>query len=93
MKHTSAKTHEWQELGGSIEIPVGWFVCGAFFDVDEPYVEISDKDCSQTVKLPFPKPLAYFLSTHWCGSECMHELIGDGAVRGLQNTIKDALGL
>lgn len=93
MKHTSEKTHDWQELGGAIEIPVGWFVCGAYFDVAEPYVEISDKDCSEKKCLPFPKPLAYFLSTHWCGSDCMHELIEDGARREVQNTIKQALGL
>ena len=87
------KHHEWQELGGSIEIPVDWFVCGANFDVEEPYIEISDKDCSSTIRLPFPKPIAYYLTTHWCGSDCMHELIVDRARRELQNNIKDALGI
>jgi hypothetical protein len=93
MKHTSCKTPEWQEVGGAIEIPVGWFVCGAYFDVAEPYIEISDPDCLDRVKIPFPKPLAYYLSTHWCGSEYMHELIEDGAKRKVQNIIKSALGL
>lgn len=93
MKHTSYKTSDWQDAGGSIEIPAGWFVCGANFDVAEPYVEISSRDCSHRVKVPFPKPLAYYLSTHWCGSDCMHELIEEDAKRKVQGAIKLAIGL
>lgn len=96
MKHKTAKTAEWQECGGSIEIPQGWFVSGANFDVEEPYVEI----CSNTPgsydekkKIPFPKPIAYYLSTHFCGSDVMHEIISEGAKYNIQNTIKTALGL
>lgn len=87
------KNPQWQDVGGSIEVPVNWFVCGAHFDLEEPYIEISNMECSETKKLLFPKPIAYFLVNHFCGSEYMHKLIEDNATRKLQNIIKQALGI
>lgn len=90
---TTAKKLEWQTIGGTLEIPDKWFVCECNFDVDEPYIEISNQECNKTKKLLIPKALAYYLSTHHCGSWHMREVIRDGAKREIQNAIKRALGM
>jgi hypothetical protein len=84
---------KWQEQGGKLEIPEGFFVYKVDFDDDEPYIIICDPVSSHDARLPVPKSLAYYLSTHFCGSNVMRNLIRDNAKRELQSTIKDALGL
>lgn len=86
----------WQTISGSIEIPEGWFVFDANFDCDEPYIEIcSDipEYAHENRRLPFPKSLAYYLTTHWCGSRIMHDSIRLDAERVMRNNIANALGL
>jgi len=95
----TAKTQEWQVTGGKLEIPSGWFLTGADFDCAEPFIQISEEakppeyERAEDRKIPVPKALAFYLSTHWCGSKDMAEkLIGDGE-RRVQNAIKRALGM
>ena len=91
-----AKTVEWQHQGGILEIPEGWFVSGANFDTDEPTITIyngASFNSSEERKLPVPKSLAYYLSTHNCGSEEMRARIKDNGRRQVQEAIKEALGL
>lgn len=86
---------EWQEIGGSITIPKDWFVSKVNLDSEEPYVMIESLVYmdAKPVKLPFPKSLAYYLRTHFCGSQAMHDLIADNTRRDIKNTIKQALGI
>ena len=91
-----AKTVEWQYQGGNIEIPDGWFVSGANFDADGPTITIDNGksfNASEERTLSVPKSLAYYLSTHNCGSEEMRERIKDNGRRQVADTIKEALGL
>lgn len=80
-------------LGGSLSIPDGWCVCRADFDVEEPYIMIFDSSYQTKgdVKILVPKALAYYLSTHHCGSEKMRNLIKEHAICDVRDTIKDAL--
>lgn len=41
---------DWQNKGGILEIPDGWFVYHAAFDVEEPHIVISPKETGVTVK-------------------------------------------
>jgi hypothetical protein len=84
----------WQEVGGAITIPIGWFVCGADLDADEPFLKIcNSNDFRATECLPFPKPIAYYLTTHTCGSERMRTHIREDMRREIVDKIKRALGL
>ena len=51
------------------------FVSGADFDVEEPYITVCEDLTGDEYKLLVPKSLAYYLSTHFCGSNVMRELI------------------
>lgn len=94
MKAKTAKTTDWQIQGGEFNIPDGWFVNYANFDVEEPFIQICKESSVDEDKIiHIPKALAYYLSTHFCGSEYMKELIEEHAVRGLQNNLKNLLGL
>jgi hypothetical protein len=85
---------EWQHEGGILEIPDGWFVNQANFDVDDPYIMICySKDYDVVIKLSVPKSLAYYLSTHFCGSEKMKDMIEGYAKYEVQTAIKQALGI
>jgi hypothetical protein len=82
-----------QLKGGTLEIPDNYFVSKADFDTDEPHICItSEEDMDNTIKILVPKSLAYYLSTHYCGSKKMHDLIEEHTKTNIRNTIKDALG-
>jgi len=84
---------EWQECGGSIEIPEGWFVSDVTLDTTTPRLTMTDPVTGEERTIPFPKPIAYFLSVHHCGSfEMRRKFIEDGK-REVRNEIKSALGL
>jgi len=93
MKHKTAKTNEWQNRGGIFEIPDGWFVTGVNFDVEKPYVEITQDNTLKERTLLVPKSLAYFLGTHFCGSHVMRELIQEDTKQFMRTKIKEVLGL
>jgi len=94
MSIKTAANEEWQEEGGILEIPDGWFVSGANFDASEPYIEISAPEGTpDRKKLPCPKSLAYYLSMHSCGSQHLRDTIVRNARIAIQNQIKGALGL
>lgn len=95
MKHATAKVSAWQRIGGVLEIPDGWFVHKVDLDVEKPYLQITKDDISMTDEktLFIPKSLAYYLSTHFCGSKVMHETIEEGTRRDIKNAIMSVLGL
>ena len=93
-----AQNTEWQDIGGIIEIPDGWFVHGANFDADEPFILMTKNDgrsnSSEYEKKVFvPKALAYYLSTHFCGSTKMADRLIEQGKWNVRNKIQDALGL
>ena len=85
----------WQNQGGSLVVPENHIVCGADFDTDEPYIVVCPENGTaiEDVKIPVPKAMAYYLSTHFCGSDHMRDLIRDHARSDIAKTIKGALGL
>ncbi len=85
----------WQHQGGSLEIPDGWVVYSANFDAEEPYIVIfpSSGQNDHENKIMVPKALAYYLSTHYCGSEAMENVLRSRGRMEIQNKIKDALGI
>ena len=89
----SAKTFEWQYIGGSLTIPDGWFVNKVDLDCHTPYAKIVNDETREEKTVLIPKPLAYYLGTHSCGSDVMRANIEDSTRRSIKNTIKDALGL
>ena len=95
MRHKTRKESEWQEKGGTFTIPDGWFVTIVDLDAAEPYCVITNNaDLGSPEKRIFlPKSLAYYLGTHFCGSNVMRELIQEDTRQSIRNTIKDALGL
>ena len=58
-----------------MEIGKDWFVYNANLDSDEPFIVLAHKEGGIEKKMPIPEPLAYYLRTHWCGSQIMHDLI------------------
>lgn len=81
-------------MGGQLSIPDGWFVDGVNFDDDEPSLWISNADAEagdEDRKLAVPKCLAYYLSTHACGSEKMKKVLTTHAKNELRSQIKRAL--
>lgn len=70
-------------------IPKGTYVYGCDLDADEPTCSIRESnraisaDTERTVLVP--KALAYFLSTHYCGSMKMRKKITDTAKRELRD--------
>ena len=91
---------DWQKQGGSLEIPDEWYVDGADFDTDEPYIHIQPEYDSpdldfypQGKVLRVPKSLAYYLSIHSCGSLTMRELMVMSGRLEVRNNIKKALGI
>jgi len=94
MKHTTAKTIEWQSIGGSLTIPDGYCVNMVDLDAEEPFAIIfSEKTFSDEQKIKIPKSLAYYLSTHFCGSRVMKESMEADTRRDLVNSIEDLLGI
>ena len=80
--------------GGILDIPDGWFVNSVDFDDDEPCITIcswefdDDNDC---VTMLVPKSLAYYLSTHFCGSEKMRKIYIEQGKDEIRNYIKRTL--
>ena len=100
MPKQPAANVDWQSKGGVLEIPDGWFVTGANFDIPEPIVHITKEDSVKVYSVPteertlrVPKALAYYLSTHFCGSYVMRGRIVEDARNCIRTGIKELLGL
>ena len=76
-----------------MEIPDGHFVHRVDLDAEEPYCEIVPKDdvFADPITVLLPKALAYYLRTHWCGSQKMHDPIEGDSRREIRNGIKELL--
>jgi len=90
----TAKTNDWQTMGGILDMPDGWFVTKVDLDATEPFAIITkDRAAIEEQRVLIPKALAYYLGTHFCGSAVMHDLIVEKVKGQIQNTITEALGL
>jgi len=72
------------EKDETLTIPAGHHVYRVDFDADPPYCEVfSDAGffCENDRKLLIPTSLAYYLSTHSCGSASFRKLVDDMAAR------------
>ena len=77
-----------------LEIPADHFVIRCDLDCEEPYCIILPKDkflVKDEKIVPIPKALAYYLSTHSCGSIKMFNIILEQGKRFVRNTIRHAL--
>ena len=78
-------------------IPKGFFVYRVDLDADEPYVMIESEDYGiefpegMSNEIPIPKSLAYYLRTHFCGSEQMRKLIEENVKQTFIKEIKESL--
>jgi len=88
MERKNCKTPDWQYTGGTIEIPDGWFVYKVDLDCEHPYAVICQcGPFDETVNISIPKSLAYYLSTHFCGSKVMREQIEEDTRRSIRNVL------
>ena len=78
-----------------MEIGEKWFCCGADFDCDEPYISLAHKDGGgdEEKKIIVPKQLAYYLRTHWCGSQIMYDLITSNAKKSITSSLREIIGI
>jgi hypothetical protein len=74
-------------------IKEGWFCYGANFDCKEPHIIIADNDCNKEEKILIPETVAYYLRTHFCGSNQMRDTIRDNAISDMQYKFKELLGI
>jgi len=93
MSPASAATTKWQLTGGTFSIPDGWFVHKVDLDDHQPHAMITNQETMEEDKILIPKSLAYFLVTHFCGSESMQNKIAEDTKRSIGNIIKEALAL
>jgi len=78
------------DVDETLTIPAGYFIFRVDFDADPPYCRICPSDSyryEDEKDLVIPKALAYYLSTHDCGSKRMRELIEGHAARDERNEI------
>jgi len=95
MKKIIKKDLSYQQLqGGKLTIPDNYFVHGANFDVEQPYIFISNEEKPLTqIRLLIPPALAYYLRTHHCGSDTMRKNIYDSGAQSVRDKIKEAIGI
>ena len=94
MNEEEITKEERQVSGGSLSIPDGYFVCHANLDDENPYIMIqtfNNMTNEPEIKLEIPKSLAYYLSTHFCGSNKMREKIEFQTKLNISNTIREVL--
>ncbi len=86
--------NEAQDFDETLTIPANHFVHMVDFDADQPFLKISPVSnvCGAEIGLKVPKALAYYLSTHHCGSMKMRENYKKDARNDIKNTIFHALG-
>lgn len=70
-----------------------WFVYSADLDDDEPFIILAHKNGGEEIKMSIPEQLAYYLRTHWCGSQTMHDKIASTAKNDISSDLRKILGV
>ncbi|HUS48767.1 MAG TPA: hypothetical protein VMZ91_01255 [Candidatus Paceibacterota bacterium] len=87
------------EKDETLTIPAKHFVCSVDLDCEEPFCivapdyEIWDNGDKEEKRILIPKPLAYYLSTHFCGSKKMYDNIFNNGAESVKRGIKEILDL
>lgn len=89
----TAATEDWQILGGSLNIPDGYFVTSVNCDYEEPFIEICKENSFETERLPVPKALAYYLSTQGWASNRLWSIAVNSGIQRCQKAVKSLLGI
>jgi len=84
---------KYEEENSPMKIGEDWFVYGADFDCKEPHIILCRKDGGEEKKMLVPEQLAYYLRTHWCGSQIMHDLIEKAAKDSIASELREILGV
>lgn len=72
----------------------GWFCYRANFDDQEPYVIIANnKVLNDERKVLIPEQIAYYLRTHFCGSEIMHKEIEKNTRMSIAYDLRKIIGI
>jgi hypothetical protein len=77
-------------------IPEDYFVYRCDLDAEEPYcIACSSKNVTRDseIKILIPYELAYYLRTHFCGSEKMHKIIEDNTRSSIAYNLLKILGI
>ncbi len=84
-----------EDIDETMTIPAGHFVNHVDLDCDTPYCKVCRESDMEDMKekIFIPKALAYYLRTHFCGSNDMHENLIKHGRESCQREIKSALGL
>ena len=78
----------------TMTIPKDYFVCGCDLDANPPICKIAtDIDILQEKEILIPPALAYYLTTHFCGSWKMKENYEERAKFNLRREIKKLLDI
>jgi len=83
---------DYDDIDDTLTIPADYFVNGCDLDADPPYCIILHKDKwdrKDEKKVLIPKALAYYLSTHSCGSEKFRKAVDESAARNERGEIQE----
>jgi hypothetical protein len=76
----------------TIDIPDSLQIYAMEADGDNPHITFIDEDFSE-IKIDMPKQLAYYLTTHFCGSTKMRRNLIDKGAGETRAAIREALGI
>jgi hypothetical protein len=84
----------YKEKNQPMQIDEDYYCYNVNLDCDDPFATLCHKDdCAIEETIKIPHQLAYYLTTHWCGSQKMHDLIEKNAIRSIQSKLKEILGV
>jgi len=75
------------------ELCKGRFCNKVDFDAEKPYIVLGNNDMTEEIRVLIPETMAYYLRTHWCGSQKMHDGIENNTRIDVRNAVKKALGI
>jgi hypothetical protein len=84
--------NQFLDMDESITIPKDHYVVHCDFDAEEPFCVICPKNEVGDRKILVPKALAYYLTTHFCGSNKMRDLYKRQARNEMRRKLSEILG-
>ena len=73
----------------SFSLPAGYFVTSVDLDHDEPYCMLQSPVNGGMMHRDIPKALAYYLTTHFCGSNKMMDAYKRQGRNEIRSKLKD----
>ena len=75
------------------EMPEDFFIINLNVEADRPYLFAAETAISEEIKFEVPEALAYYLRTHWGGTDTMRKNREESHRRKFQNEVKELLGI